>query len=470
MGVSLKRITNRVQRDNFIREEKSHKQKVLMAKMSDDAWQELLQAPLSSEILHPRPQPVVPCELEQLDPLLDWLQKNEIPVEQTAFTKGTIVPDGRLDLCKQVIGPQGIDPLLCSMTGNEQVKRLLLGNNIIGDEGAKSIAKAIRNNAVPNMDTWYIAGNNISEVGIQPICEALYSSVNIKALWLKRNPLLPAGVRHVAGLLKHNRSIVTLDLDNCGVLDEGVSYLVEGLKENPTVLHLYLGVNGITHEGVSTLAQYLATPSASLATLFLSVNRVGDKGCEILSTMFEKNVHLRRLSLASNRIGDKGVEALVNGLIASKHPLSLLDLGFTKSTWAVRELGNRIGDDGAKSLARLLENNSTLHSLFLLNNIIEDEGILALSKALESNSTLTSVGTTQFYSQNELLPRHLLSNIQRNKDTLQLKDPDIEFVDLPDHVREIYSVYRTKSAAQEPFLHKFNWLQAADLGEIIPDQ
>eukprot|EP00324_Dicrateria_rotunda_P007571 CAMPEP_0206181914 /NCGR_PEP_ID=MMETSP1474-20131121/69090_1 /ASSEMBLY_ACC=CAM_ASM_001110 /TAXON_ID=97495 /ORGANISM="Imantonia sp., Strain RCC918" /LENGTH=258 /DNA_ID=CAMNT_0053596271 /DNA_START=1999 /DNA_END=2772 /DNA_ORIENTATION=+ len=180
---SLAKIRARRTEKFFTASAISHKAKVLRAKETEDGWKELLDAPVSSEILYPRPQPVVPCEIDDLDPLLEWLSQNVVPPKQTAFTKGTIVPDGRLDLCKQVIGPKGIDPLLHSMTNNEQVKRLLLGNNIVGDDGAKSIAHAIETNAVPNMDTWYIAGNNISAVGIKPICEALYDSKNVKALW-----------------------------------------------------------------------------------------------------------------------------------------------------------------------------------------------------------------------------------------------------------------------------------------------
>jgi len=35
--------------------------------------------------------------------------------------------DGRLDLCKQVIGPHGVEPLLESMQNSKYVDRLLLG-------------------------------------------------------------------------------------------------------------------------------------------------------------------------------------------------------------------------------------------------------------------------------------------------------------------------------------------------------
>ena len=463
---SISKIRKRSKKTFFENETNKHKLNTLHSKLSIELWNELLLAPISSEILHPRPQPVVPCDLDQLDPLLDWLQLNEKPKDQTAFTKGTIVPDGRLDLCKQVIGPKGIDPLLISMDGNEQVKRLLLGNNIIGDHGAKSIANAIKNNSVPNMDTWYIAGNDITDIGIQPICEALYNNNSVKSLWLKRNPLKPSGVLFIGRLLENNSFISTLDLDNCGVFDEGTSILMNSLKNNSTLKNLYLSVNGITLDGVSSISDYLSSPNSYLETLFLSVNRIGDDGCKLIANSFKSNKNLRRLSLASNRISDIGVNYLVDGLLDSNHPLQFLDLGFTKSTWAVREIGNRIGDDGAKSLARLLDNNKTLHSLYLKNNCIGDEGIRALCSSLENNFSLTSIGTSQFYSDTaEAEISFIHEAIDRNKKLL----PGLEEIDLPEHVNEIYSVYRTKSAANQPFIHKFNWLQAADL-DLLVDQ
>lgn len=69
------------------------------------------------------------------------------------------MPDGRLDLCKMVVGKTGIKPLLDSMEGNDSVKRLLLGNNVVGDYGAKFISEFI--NKGSKLTTWYIAGNDI---------------------------------------------------------------------------------------------------------------------------------------------------------------------------------------------------------------------------------------------------------------------------------------------------------------------
>lgn len=135
-----------------------------------------------------RPEPVDVSSLEQLKPLYDWLgqQKRQQATPTLFFCKGAVTDDGRLDLCKQVgggeteglqpgrtgrlkmkeaaagrqadprpailchvmlalmmgvivrrpqvVGPGGIGPLLESLARHQHIDRLLLGNNIIGDQ------------------------------------------------------------------------------------------------------------------------------------------------------------------------------------------------------------------------------------------------------------------------------------------------------------------------------------------------
>ena len=74
---------------------------------------------------------VVPCSLEDLQPLLEHLVMNKPgPGEDNqsiVFSRGAIMTGGRLDLCKQVVGPKGIQPLLEAMKCSSVVNRLLLG-------------------------------------------------------------------------------------------------------------------------------------------------------------------------------------------------------------------------------------------------------------------------------------------------------------------------------------------------------
>ena len=144
----------------------------------------LMQAPLSDSILNPVPEPVDLSSREQMQPLYDWLSLNQLLLEDEdlRFLKGVVTTDGRLDLCKQVIGPAGISPLLDAMTNSKQVNRILLGNNVIGDEGGQLISNFIRSGRSP-IKIWYIAGNQFTHKGIEPIAEALLNDTQVTALW-----------------------------------------------------------------------------------------------------------------------------------------------------------------------------------------------------------------------------------------------------------------------------------------------
>ncbi len=116
----------------------------------------LMKAPLSDSILNPIPEPVDFASREQMEPLYEWLEAEHqfdvlpnLNLDDMKFVKGVVTSDGRLDLCKQVIGPQGIKPLLNSMKRCTKIDRILLGNNIIGDTGGQIIADFIKSGKSP---------------------------------------------------------------------------------------------------------------------------------------------------------------------------------------------------------------------------------------------------------------------------------------------------------------------------------
>jgi uncharacterized protein (DUF924 family)/Ran GTPase-activating protein (RanGAP) involved in mRNA processing and transport/predicted esterase len=404
--------------------------------------------PISAQVSEPLPEPVVPCTLADLDPLLAHLRANAAVEVQTAFSKGTLTTDGRLDLCKQVVGPEGIGPLLGAMMRTDRVKRLLLGNNIVGDGGAEAIAGFIRGRRDSPLECWYIAGNRIGPAGIARVCDALAHDTRVTSLWLKRNPLKPAGTVHLAAMLRTNRAIEVLDVVNCGLLDEGVAVLLGALRgpgANKTLRHLYLGTNGVTARSAALLADFVANDCA-LESLYLSCNRLGDGGVAELARGLAANTTLRRLSLASNRVGPAGAAALAAALAG--HPsIGLLDLGFTKATVAVGELGNLVGDEGARALAEMLAGNAVLRSLDLLHNHISQVGVNHLREGLKVNRTLTSLQLTQFGKvHNEPGREEIRAALERNRALVpEDQRAALAKLEMPDHVGDIYSVYRTHS-------------------------
>jgi hypothetical protein len=121
---------------------------------------------VSNYIFAPAAEPVTPCPVEQLNEMIHWLEKDEdITAAQEPridFTRGSILGKTTqgggtsVDLCKQVVGPKGIKPILDAVGKNSHIDRFLLGNNIVGNEGAQVIADFIVSDRSQNIYNFYV--------------------------------------------------------------------------------------------------------------------------------------------------------------------------------------------------------------------------------------------------------------------------------------------------------------------------
>jgi len=296
------------------------------------------------------------------------------------------------------------------------------------------------------------------------ICDALATDTKVKALWLKRNPILATGVVHIARMLTTNQYLQTLDLLNTGLLDEGCEILFNALTSNHTLKHLYVDTNGLTVKSGRTIRSHLEKNDNHLESLYLSCNAFGDAGtCEIAAGL-KHDKHLKRLGLASNCIGVDGARALVDALI--DHPsLQQLNLGYMKATILLGGLDNVIGDEGAAEISRLIRSNKYIRSIDLTFNGISQRGLMQLRDALKENRTLTTLKVLQFGQvHNEITKEEINTMIEQNKtewgkqvlsndlanasppsksECLQKGQQLNDAINFPDHVMEIISYYRT---------------------------
>jgi Ran GTPase-activating protein (RanGAP) involved in mRNA processing and transport len=450
---------------NFVNEQiRSRVRKDRAFRYTKEQREQLLNAPPSTFITNPEPEPVVPCSLDELQPLLEHLILNKAGPgddnQSIVFSRGAIMTGGRLDLCKQVVGPQGIQPLLNAMKCSSVVNRILLGNNIVGLPGAQAISQYIRLNTDSHIDTWYIAGNHFDSECISLICDALATDTKVKALWLKRNPILATGVVHIARMLTTNQYLQTLDLLNTGLLDEGCEILFNALKSNHSLRNLYIDTNGLTVKSGRIIRLHFEQNGNHLETLNMSCNALGDAGtCEIAAGL-KNDKHLKRLVLASNCIGLDGARALVDSLL--HHPtLEQLNLGYMKATILLGGLDNVIGDEGATEIARLIRLNQHIRSIDLTFNGISQRGLMQLRDVLKENRILTTLKVLQFGQvHNEITKEEINTMIERNKiewgrqvlgndstlsrsDYLQKGQQLNDEINFPEHVMEIISYYRT---------------------------
>lgn len=423
--------------------------------LSEVAFERLRAKPISEAVLEPLPEPVQVSSKEQMEPLYVFLHSGQ-PFSPNmnsdqVFERGTITQDKRLDLCKQVIGPSGIDDLFSALEDENKkgglVKHLLLGNNVCGNGLPARVAEMIAGGS-SKLTTWYIAGNRITGDALLPLCEVLKHDTQVLQLWLKRNPLKELGAVNMASMLKCNRTLQVLDVVNCGLLDAGAKALAAGLVGS-SVRHLYANGNGLSAVGAEAIA---AAGGSFLHTLSLGDNRLNDDGTVAVAKHCGGVV---RLALAASGISDVGARALAD-LIRASRVLRWLDLGISKSTAALGEVPNRLGDLGAEFLAEALggpgDVQAPLNALVLVHNSITAPGVRALQAAAQRSKTLVKLELDYLDARGQELAREeIRSALARNFRTLEAAGDAGELrarreaLD-PEHLEEIKSVYRVGNA------------------------
>ncbi|MFD8733307.1 gala protein [Streptomyces sp. NPDC059618] len=318
-----------------------------------------------------------------LEPLLARLRSGT-PVEaDETFPLGTVRADGRVDLCKQGLGPGGAARLMPVAAASPHATHVLLGTNAIGDEGARTVADALGDGH--GLRTLYLGCNRIGAEGVTALAAALTTDDTVQALWLKRNPVGDQGARVLAAMLRRNTALRTLDLVNTGLTTDGLRALCDTLTDRPApVERLFLGGNGLTAEAAPLLARLIR--EAGVRELYLPANHLGDEGAAILAEAVDPTRPVR-LGLGGNGIGPAGARALADSL----HGIEALDLGRPLSARSLGAPPNTTGDEGAQALAAALP-GSPLRRLELCHTGLTGRGAKTLLAAVPDRSALEYVG------------------------------------------------------------------------------
>lgn len=317
-------------------------------------------------IENPEALPVDIPDAATLQPFIDFVaDMKKLPEIAIRMERGTLFPDGRLDFCKQVSQPSF--PQLCdAVLEGGAVKHFLLGNNLAlrNDHGGRNEAALVNLIAQSkDIETFYLAGNDIDEHQIQAVAEAFGKSKDVRYVWLKMNPIRCGGSYHLGKMLRVNPLIELLDLFNTGQSNEGAASLLHGYLEmdcgaTSGLQHLYLDINAISD---GDLVGKVAACFPSLKTLSLNVNQLGDTG---ITDFYEYLLHCdRELSVERLNIGSIGCtdDALptLTALVRRLPHLTKVELGSYKSTKFFRQKPNCFSSFNAMlQLATALADNS----------------------------------------------------------------------------------------------------------------
>ena len=346
--------------------------------------------PVSMAVAYPEAMPVEVAPAEELAPFFEFLSDPERLSSEACdstnaplvFTRGAYFPDERMDLCKQVVGPDHIGKL-CEVVERPfladvaprwgRVRHFLLGNNIAceGDSTASAQAMArLMANPRAEIETWYLAGNSIGPDAMGILADALEGNVHALALWLKRNPLGAGGAAAIGRLLARNRTLRLLDVHNTGLFDEGIEALAHAFESADGTLHLrhlYASANALSERSLEALRPLLtkALPApCSLVSLSLSLNRFGNEGLDVLADILETGAlgNMERLDLGSIGLQRPDLSRLTSALIRHCPKLRSLDLGTYLSTRDLGEKTNQL-DSNVTELERLLREHPALELL-----------------------------------------------------------------------------------------------------------
>ncbi|KAH6606063.1 hypothetical protein Trco_005216 [Trichoderma cornu-damae] len=316
-------------------------------------------------------------------------------VRGAEFRRGVVYEDGRMDLCKMVVGPDHIGRLMDSLRTNTHVRHFLLGNNIIGPTGVDAISRFI-NDFPDRMDTWYLAGNCIQGgEDFKTLVDALIKSPVVSSLWLKRNPLGPEAAEDLYRLITETKNLGTLDLDQTELGDRGVADLFTRLAAYSAsdgsqlpLRQIYLNGLGISTDGAAAIGKFLASPHSGVTSIYMCCNPLGDEGARVLAAALPKAPQLARLFLQSVGVGAQGAMALCQALTG--HPgIRSLDLGQAYATEDLGQAYNYVEDEAIPAIAELFRGTPQLQFFNLGHCATTPPGHLKLTPAVLENPSLT---------------------------------------------------------------------------------
>ncbi|MFG3257208.1 ribonuclease inhibitor [Streptomyces sp. NPDC048172] len=379
-----------------------------------------------------------------LEPLLAWLRAGHTAGERVDFPAGTVLPDGRLDLCKSQIGPAGAALVVDALRTRAEVegeggadgegaapgaiRHLLLGTDGLGDDGAAEVAAR---RAGTGVQTLYLGCNGISGTGACRIADQLRASPQaVAGLWLKRNPLGGLAGHAGAELVAAAPGLSTLDLVQTGLDAPGAARLTRAVLDSGRRFErLYLGGNPLGPTGAEALAPLLE--AGVLDELYLSAAGLGDPGARTVAEGLRRapRGRLRRLSLASDGLGAAAGAELVTAAAAAD--VELLDLGRVKAAAVLGAPDNRVDTEAATTIAATL--SAGPHRLRHL--VLSDTGMRSAQALPLLAGAERAVTPTRF-----VLGKGIATSVRRRLDALSAEVP---WPVVPRAVAAVRSVHRT---------------------------
>ncbi|XP_039661912.1 F-actin-uncapping protein LRRC16A-like isoform X1 [Perca fluviatilis] len=324
-----------------------------------------------------------------------------------------------LNFSKTSLSPKGVNSLCQSLSANPSISSSLVhldlsGNVFRGDDMQHFYHFLGQRNSLANLDlsntdcsldqvcsallrgsVEYLSVLNVSKSifphrkgkEVPPSFKHFFSSaMSLSSINVSGTKLPPEALKALLLGLASNLNLkeVSLDLSCCELghcLRSGGSQILEGcIAEIPNISSLDISDNGLDSD-LSTLLVWLAkNRSIRHLSLGKNFNNIKSKNLapvldSLVHMIQEEESPLTSLSLADSRL--KSDLTIVLNALGSNSSLTRLDIS-----------GNAMGDMGAKMLAKALQINSKLRTVFWDKNNTGPQGLQDVAAALEKNFTI----------------------------------------------------------------------------------
>jgi len=224
----------------------------------------------------------------------------------------------------------------------------------------------------------------------------------IQVIDLSRRGLLQNDAELISRTLRSNPQIAVLKLGYNNLGDRGASMIASGCakerKHHQNLTVLDLGFNSIGDDGCTSLSMHMVAGNHTLRNLFLSGNKIKQKGTVALASAILHGCSLSRLHLSNNNLGEEGINVLVQSIAEAEkrvqqllHRQGGIKLGYNIKPVTLEEcnLDNvSMTTKCFETLSNMVLTNFNLKNISLANNNLNDSDLALLSQSLTQNKNI----------------------------------------------------------------------------------
>ena len=254
--------------------------------------------------------------------------------------------------------------------GTKALRSLHVEDAKIGPRGVKILAEELLSQCAV-LNILNLSGCRMGHFGAQALVDNNFPSESLTRLILKGNNLGDDGVwKLTSGLFSKLTRLEELDLSKNSISDNSLGEIGRCLPTMSSLMMLRLTENNIKAASIEGLiAGVEATEESKLVELDLSKNQIEASGAvQLAKLLCVASSGLETLNVSYNRIGDEGAMTLAEALKSDEVDSPLKELNLTY---------NEIGDSGAGCLVDLLDtiNGTTTEQPVMLELIKGNPGI-----------------------------------------------------------------------------------------------